>query len=507
MAMTSETRSRAARRGHVARAPVGVVDIGSNSVRLVVYDGISRAPSVVFNEKALCAIGRNMVSTGKLDPDGIARALEALARFAAIADGLGVVRIEAAATAAARDAANGPEFVKKGEQILGAPIRILSGEEEARIAAEGVQAAIPDADGMVADLGGGSLDVVSVSRGRIGRAGTLPFGPLRLMDLSAERIEKARAIVDEGLERLPGLDRMKGRTLYAVGGIWRNFARVHMADARYPLHVLQNYTITREQTIRLASVLAGQSRKSLERIREIPRRRIEAMPFGAVVLERLVKAGAFRNVVISAYGLREGLYFRLVPEELRGRDPLLEAARELNERTSRAPAHTQELMTFIAPLFQNEGADQRRLREAACLLSDIQWRGHPDYRATGAFWDILQAPWIGLDHAGRVRLAHAVFVRYADDEDPPERADRLLELIDGDDRRRSESLGLAMRLGYALSGSAPGVLAHAKLAVRGGDGFVLQITKARQGVVSEVVGRRLAALAASLRRTAKIELV
>ncbi|HEU0095404.1 MAG TPA: hypothetical protein VFQ52_03045, partial [Rhizomicrobium sp.] len=241
------------------RGPVAIVDIGSNSVRLVVYESPTRVAATLQNEKSICAIGREMVTTGRLHAEGCAAALEALARFRLVADGLNVELRDAVATAAARDASNGAEFIARAEKAWGGSIRILAGEDEARIAAEGVVAGIPDADGLAADLGGGSLDMVSVKAGRTSNALTLPFGPLRLMDQSKGDPDKARDIVDKGLKNIPGLS---ASALYAVGGIWRSFARVDMEEQNYPLHVLQQYVIPRGRALRLCKLLSGLSKDS-----------------------------------------------------------------------------------------------------------------------------------------------------------------------------------------------------------------------------------------------------
>ncbi len=279
------------------RSPLAIVDIGSNSVRLVVYEEESRTAATVQNEKSICGIGRDMVSTGRLHAEGCAEALEALARFRLIADGLGVQAREAVATAAARDAANGAEFIARAERAWGAPIRILAGEEEARIAAEGVIAGIPEADGLAADLGGGSLDMVGVKNGKTGKAFTLPFGPLRLMDQARGDPDKARDIVDKGLKSLPGLE---AAALYAVGGIWRSFARVDMEEQHYPLHVLQQYVIPRGRALRLCKLLSGLSKDSIRKIKVVSKRRAESLPYGAVVLERLIEAGGAKGCSIRA---------------------------------------------------------------------------------------------------------------------------------------------------------------------------------------------------------------
>lgn len=473
--------------------PLAIVDIGSNSVRLVIYESFSRTPAVFHNEKAICAIGRNMVSSGRLSEPGISSALAALARYRLLVDAHGVERREAVATAAARDAPNGLDFVRRAEAAWGGPIRILSGEAEARIAAEGVIAGIPDAHGLAADLGGGSLDMVPVQDGVTGDALTFPFGPLRLIDLAKGDCDKAREIVDKGLAKIDGLQKIGGRTLYAVGGAWRSFARVDMEESSYPLHVLHHYEIPRGRALKLARVLAQLSKKSLDRMRIVSRRRAEALPYGAIVLERLLLAADLDRVVISAYGLREGVLFEQLAPEERAKDPLLEFAAGTNRRLSRAQAHAGELFDWMSPLFAGETVEARRVREAVCLFSDIGWRRHPDDRATGVFGQVLTAPFAGASHRARALIATAIFHRYSGDEDFP-RGNRLGDLLDADDSKLARQIGLAARLGFAISASAVGELPRYRLRLSG-NRILLEVARRREAMAGEPLQKRLAALA------------
>jgi exopolyphosphatase/guanosine-5'-triphosphate,3'-diphosphate pyrophosphatase len=482
-----------------ARGPVAIVDIGSNSVRLVVYEAQTRIAASLQNEKSICGIGRDMVSTGRLHAEGCDAALEALSRFRMIADGLCVEHRDAVATAAARDAGNGAEFIRRAEQSWGRPIRILAGEDEARIAAEGVVAGIPEADGLAADLGGGSLDMVSVKAGKTGAAFTLPFGPLRLMDQSKGDPDKARDIVDKGLKNLPGIS---APALYAVGGIWRSFARVDMEEQNYPLHVLQHYVIPRGRALRMCRLLAGLSRDSVRKIKVVSKRRAESLPYGAVVLERLLEASDIRDVVISAYGLREGLlYARLTPEE-RAKDPLVEFARAANARDARVPVHADEMLGWTAPLFENDSADMVRVREASAFFSDVAWRRHPDDRALGAFGQVLTAPFAGASHRERALIAASVFHRYSGDEDVPQAA-AMAGLLDKDDEKRALLLGLAWRFAFSLSGAATGELANYRLRMTPSK-IVLEVPLRREAIAGEPVQKRLGALADALGRKGEI---
>jgi exopolyphosphatase/guanosine-5'-triphosphate,3'-diphosphate pyrophosphatase len=483
-------------------SPFAVVDIGSNSVRLVIYESFSRTPAVVHNEKAICAIGRDMVTRRRLHDEGMRLALDSLARFRILADAHHVELRDAVATAAARDAANGQEFVRRAEAAWGSPIRVLAGEEEARLAAQGVIAGIPSADGLVADLGGGSLDMVTVKSGDTGAAMTLPFGPLRLIDIANGDTEQARDVVRSGLGDTKRLGGLKGRSLYAVGGVWRSFARVDMEDLGYPLHVLHNYTIAGDRAVKISRVLGKLSRRSFDLMKVVSRRRAEALPYGAIVLEELLLATGLAQVVISAYGLREGLLYEQLAADERAKDPLIAFAAGANARISRTPQHAQEMFSWLAPLFAEESEELRRLRLAVCLFSDIGWRRHPDDRALGTFNQVLTSPFAGADHRTRALIATAIYYRYSGDEDFPQEA-QLGSLLGPEEAATARRLGLSLRLAFALSASAPGELPHYGLRMTPSR-IILEIPRRRAQIAGEPVQKRLAALAANMGRKAEV---
>jgi len=481
--------------------PFAVVDIGSNSVRLVIYEGPWRHAAALHNEKAICAIGRNMVSTGHLDEAGMEFALETLSRFRELSEGHNVRDTGAVATAAARDASNGRDFIRRAEKALGRPIRILSGEEEARIAAEGTVAGIPDADGLVADLGGGSLDMVTVKDGKTGAAATLPFGPLRLMDVAGANLNKARNTVEKGLDKLDFAKSLRGRALYAVGGIWRALAHVDMDERNYPLRVLHHYVIPAGRAVKLCRVVSGLSRKSLEKMRSVPKRRAEALPYGALVMEEMIQGLGLKEVVVSAFGLREGILQRKLKPDEAAKDPLLAFARDVNERESRLPGHAQELFRWMTPLFPKETPAERRIREAACLFSDIGWRRHPDDRAMGTFVQVLRGAYGGADHHERALMASSVYYRYAGDDDFPEETG-VAGLLGPEGAVAAQQIGVAARLAFGLSGAIEGELPRIKLHLTK-DAVTLEIPSAKKALLGETVHKRLADLAEAFSRKAQ----
>lgn len=477
-----------------------MVDIGSNSLRLVVYDGIRRAPRTLFNEKVMCGLGRNLETTGRLDPGGVDLALGNLQRFLALARNIGVVRLDVLATAAVRDASDGRAFVAEVEKRYRLKVKVLSGTEEGRLSAYGVLAGIPEANGVVGDLGGGSVELVPVAGGQVGAAATMPIGPLRLADYDGDD-RKLRDVIDRHLASVPWLGaKIDGGAFYAVGGAWRALARIHMEQTRYPLHIIQHYTVPRGEAEDFLDVIARQSRKSLEKITAVSRKRLDAVPIAARVLQRLLRRIGSKQLVFSAFGLREGHVYSLLREAAQREDPLLAACDDIGDANARFGADGEELFAWTSPLFAGESKEQRRLRHAAALLGDLAWHEHPDYRAEQALHGVLYMPVAGIDHGERAYLAATIYARYGGDQDS---FDVLHALLEDDTLAAARVTGLALRLGYTLSGGAPGLLSGSKLAIEGGS-LVLNLAPEAAKRYGESVQRRLDALGRSLGKRTEV---
>ncbi|HVY18106.1 MAG TPA: Ppx/GppA family phosphatase [Rhodopila sp.] len=475
----------------------GVVDLGSNSVRLVVYEGHTRNPVSIFNEKAVLRLGSGLQTTGHLNEEGMNQALTVMHRYYLIARAMGVTPFEVLATAAVRDATNGPEFVETLQaRMPGVPISILSGAEEAAYSADGVLCGIPTANGVLADIGGGSMELVRLVDGKRGASQTLRLGVIRLSERSGGDLIRARSVAEEDLRSVPWVDQVSDGDLYLVGGAWRALARIHLLQTGYPLQMVHHYVISREEARDLAGLISSAPRKVLERLPGAPRRRIDDLPFAAVVLRRLLRAANVRRVVFSASGLREGWFMRRMPEAIRLQDPLLSAAQELADRHGRDPSLPPALVSWTGPLFGRETLTEAKLREAACWVSDIGSHDHPEFRAEQAFLRVLRQPGIGLDHHARAFLALAVAIRYEADLDAPYLAPARM-LLDLSAAKRAEVLGTALRLAYTLSAGTKNLLAGTRLRVQGPT-LVLHL-RADSGVFAgESVLRRLERLAQAL---------
>lgn len=490
-------------------APVSVVDIGSNSVRLVIYEGLNRSPTVLFNEKILCGLGRGIAKTGLLDGEGIHRALSAVRRFRALSEQARATGMHVIATAAAREAANGPDFIEEAEIMLGQPIRVLSGREEAFYSALGVIGNFYKPDGIVGDLGGGSLELVDIQGTEIGDGITLPIGGLRLSETSGGSIGKARQIVRDNLAAAKLLKKGEDRTFYAVGGTWRNLAKLHMEVSGYPLQITQGYEIATDQALDfLHGVEKGATAKH-KAMRAVSRNRRSLLPFGAVAMSEILKAMCPKSVSFSAHGVREGFLYSLLSEDEKNLDPLINAANELAILRARSPEHARELADWTGEAFSAFGIEEKeeeaRYRQAACLLADISWRAHPDYRGAQSLNLIANGTYGGITHAGRAYIALANYYRFEG-----LRGDGLSEEIAAIATPRLQQyakiLGGLLRISYLFSASMPGVTPLLRFDQVGPDTLVLNIPARLRSFAGERLEGRLLQLARITDKTLHINI-
>lgn len=471
-------------------ARTAIIDIGSNSIRLVVYDGPRRIPFILFNEKVMAGLGASLGKTGMIEEAAMERGLVALARFAHLCRDMEVDEIRCVATAAVREAGNGAEFIRRAE-ALGLKVRLLSGEEEAHAAACGVLSAVPDADGIVGDLGGGSLELVRISGGQIRQSVSLPLGVLRIGDIHAKGGHVLERHVASLLKKC-GWDQVTpDLPFYLVGGSWRALARLDMHLAGFPLPVIHHYAMPRETPARLVRVLASMDKTRLRAIPSLSPSRIPTMSNAALLLSAMVRQLGSSRLVVSAFGLREGLLYQDLPAEIRALDPLLTAAAAEGEALGRFRGHGDLIDRWIAPVFNGDGNGLGRLRRAACLLADVGWRANPEFRAERGLEIALHGNWVGIDVAGRAILGQALYSHLGG-------GTAIVPALEGlapaQHLQQAIRWGLAIRLGQRLSGGVAGPL---ELGALERDGEVLRLVLAgkHKALFGEAVERRLRQLA------------
>lgn len=465
-----------------------IIDIGSNSIRLVVYGGPPRIPATLFNEKVMAGLGRSLDATGAIPPASIDAAVRALARFKRLADEMQVERLRTVATAAVRDASNGAVLLGRAAE-LGLDVELLSGEQEAEAAALGVLSAIPDADGIVGDLGGGSLELTRVGRGEVRERASFPLGVLRIGGVRGRELER---LVAGKLASAPWLQAARALPLYLVGGSWRALARVDMALSGYSLPIVHQYVMAPSAAQRLARTVAASSREELRLVPSLSGSRLATLGDASSLLAVLVKQLDTRGLVVSAYGLREGLMFGGLPADVRRLDPLIAAARDEAEAQGRFPEHGALLDRWIAPLFQGDG--DARIRLAACLLSDAGWRANPEFRAELAFETGAHGNWVGIDARGRALLGQALYTAFGGGSAI---MPQLTALASEADLRRALRWGLAIRLGQRFSGGVAAPLKRSALLVERG-ALQLETQGDDRALLGDAVEKRFRQLATEL---------
>ncbi|RWD01115.1 MAG: exopolyphosphatase [Mesorhizobium sp.] len=480
------------------RRPLSIIDIGSNSIRLVVYEGLARSPTLLFNEKMLAGLGRGIVSTGKLDPEAVTRSMEEFRRFRALSDQAGAEHMYVLATAAAREAVNGPDFIHRAEDVLKTEIRVLSGRQEAHYSALGVISGFHPASGIAGDLGGGSLELIDINGEAIGDGITLPLGGLRLQDMAKNSLVQAQKIARQELARAKLLKGGQGRAFYAVGGTWRNLARLHMEMTNYPLGVMHHYEISADSAQSFLKQVTKAEIEKVKGIEGVSKNRRSLLPYGAIVLQEIMSAMQPSKIVVSALGVREGFLYSLLDEAEQKADPLISAAEELALLRSRSVHHAHELVDWTGKAFAafgiDETEDEARYRQAACLLADIGWRAHPEYRGRQSLNIIAHASFIGVDHPGRAYLALAGAYRHDgifNEGIAPEikalAPPRILE--------RARVLAAMMRVVYLMTAAMPGVMPRLKWENRGNGMLALVLPASLADLYGERPAGRLAQLA------------
>jgi exopolyphosphatase/guanosine-5'-triphosphate,3'-diphosphate pyrophosphatase len=484
-----------------ALSRVGVVDVGSNSVRMVVFDGAARSPAYFYNEKIMCGLGKGLAETGRLHPEGKLRALAALRRFALLAEGMGAAPLTVVATAATREAADGPEFQEMVLHETGLKLHVIDGDEEARLSAQGVLLGWPEAKGIVCDIGGNSMELARIGGGKVGKRISTQLGPFRLQQVKGGE-DKRRHLIERVLRKAQDTIKSEGERFYLVGGSWRVIARLDMERRNYPLTVLHEYRMPVKSLLDTLDWIAANDLTMLRARTGTSAERMELVPLACEVLRGIIKVFQPSEIDISSYGIREGLLFEQMPERLRARDPLIEAARAAEISSARLPGTGKKLYEFLMPLFRDTPKERLRLAKAACYLHDTTWRAHPDYRAEVCFDNATRANLGGLDHPGRVFLGLALLHRYKNSRSGS-RLESLFRLLTEEEMQEAEVLGKAMRFGAMFAAGDPAEAGHLvwkpKKKV-----LELHLTERGEGLYGEVAKARFASLAQALRATPKV---
>lgn len=471
----------------VQNVRIGIIDIGSNSIRLVVYNAANRSPVPIYNEKVLCALGKGLANSGVLNPEGVAMGKVALRRFIAMARNMGIATLHVMATAAVRDAKDGKDFTNWVEKIYNVKVDVISGEEEAKLGAFAVCSSIYRPKGITADLGGGSLELVRVDDGKIGGHTSLPLGSLRMIDESKGDRDKLRKLIDKRFSEINWLDDEKTPSVYAIGGSFRAIAKIYMVLNDYPLEILHEYTVDAKNFMIFIKDILAMSNDKLEKLPASSSKRVPALAGAALVLEKLISVSKAQQVVFSASGIREGYVYEKLPLAQRSEDGLLSSCRDFSTRNGRSCNYSQELFDWMQPLITNENERMTRIRHAFCLLSDIAIHIHPEYRANWAFQRIIFSAFTSITHTERVILALALYHRY---QFKLKEDFAVLKLISPAEKMWARMVGTSANLAYHLSGGTAGNLPKTTLVIRDKN-VVLQFVGDMADIMGDSIQKRI----------------
>jgi len=459
-----------------------IIDIGSNTVRLVIYGGPPRVPVVLHNEKVTSRLGKGLVPGGKLGGKAMRTALAALARYAVLLRLKGVTNVETVATAAVRDAGNGAAFL---EQVaaLGLSPRLLSGEEEAVASAQGVMAAFPGASGVVGDLGGGSLELTHIDHDQCEHGSTMPLGMLRMAELRAE----GQAMFADSVEQELSAVDWSGRhtqPFYLVGGAWRALGRYAMKQQGWPIDDPHGFELSPEDALQLARTI-GRG-KLVSDGYGMSQSRFAGLPDAAALLGVLVQKLAPSRLVFSAWGLREGLLFRQLDKPAQGQDPLMAGVAAFCDRQGAAPAEAAMVTGWTAGASPIAGTGSQRLRLAISMLALASLRVEPNMRASQATDWSLRKRWLGIDAEGRAMMAAALIANTGRTQVP----ESLRLLASESALHEAVAWGLAIRLCRRFSGTTTHALACSALSQRDGQ-LVLQVRAPYHALCTDLVEKDL----------------
>ena len=474
---------------------IAIIDIGSNSVRMVVYHALKRVPLPLFNEKYMCALGKGLAKTGKLNPAGVKQAEAAIARFLVMANRLEVASLDIIATAAVRDATNGAEFVRGLEQQHGIKITVITGEREAELAAKAVLSSFHEPYGISADLGGGSMELAAVERTTVGDRASCHLGSLRILDTTDGKREKMEELIKTELKAIPWLKDSAPPCIYAIGGGFRTLAKLHMKKTNYPLDHVHEYHMSRRAVGQIREKLLELTPDEIKTLPGLSEKRAATIVPSAMVLHQLLNHTGAPEVRFSVSGIREGFFFDLLEPRTRKEDALLASARDLAALIGRAGTYGNELFEWMTPLFGNEPIAWKRIRQALCKLSELAWSIDPNFRANWAYHRIIQSSLKGIDHKERLMLALALYYRYQ----ARWKGDKSeIKLLDERERQWARCVGLAANLAFQLSGGRGGNLYHAKLKFHDGQ-VLLSLDEEAAPLRTEAVEKRVDGLGEALR--------
>lgn len=444
---------------------IAAIDIGSNSIRQIVAEVSSDGEIRVVDEmKAAPRLGAGLSETGALDQQHMDEAAEALTRMAELARQLGAKRIDAVATSAVRDASNGAAFIARLRKESGLKVRVLVGEEEARLAYRSALAHFELGSGrsVVMDIGGGSLELALVAEGLVERLISFPFGAIRLTELflkdrsAPKGVKKLRKHVRAAIRKALPVRDWRGAEVVGSGGTFTNLAGMYLARQGIKVRSVHGTRIPRHEVEHILEQLTALSPDERLSVEGLNPGRADIIVAGLAVAAEVLARVEPREVAASGYGIREGLLLESAhvkpviadPGEARRR-----SVQAFAERCHYEAPHSQQVQKIVLQLFDALGArlgcdpGERQTLSDAALLHDvgyhINYQGHHKH----SFHLIQHADLLGMSPDEQMVIAHVA--RYHRGREPRRKHEEF-SALDRNSRDRVRRLAALLRVADGL---------------------------------------------------------
>ena len=471
-----------------------IIDLGSNSIRMLIYDNLLNSQIPVFNEKAICELGKNLDKTGKLDPKGSDFALSVLQRFKRILSNLKVKKFKIIGTAAIREATDSKLFVAKVEKILKKKVEVLTGIEEAENSALGVIIGFQRVNGVVVDLGGGSLEIARVEKNIIYEKISLPLGVLRLFNQPKRNKDKINSIISFYLNKIEWLRKGKTKNLYLCGGTWRTLLNAHIFKTNYPLSILHQYKLPAIEALKFSNRLSSVKLIKSEKLVGVTKSRTNYIPIGSYILSSLIKICDPSNILCSVSGVREGSLINKAYLNILKKDSLNRSVHFIALKKGDFGENYIKLYNFLKKIFPNKDENfPIRLLLPACSLSNFDWGLGTYQRAELVFHEVINSPILKLSHNDRIKLGLVSFWRHCSTKYYPDL--EFLKLLSNSEITACRRIGAALRFASSISVISSIFYEKIKIYVANEKTLILKVPKKYSQVISNQVQKRLKSLA------------
>ena len=429
---------------------IGIIDIGSNSIRLVVFDGPRRSPLYLYNEKVFFRLGLQSFGKKAFDNATLKAVSRIINRYVAICQNMEIHKIIMFGTSALREASNSDVLVEEIRKNTSICVDVISGEKEAFYAAQGILLGFPNAEGIICDLGGNSVEFANICKRVIAECNSTLLGPLAITKLE-NKIEDIDRYIRKQLLGAVNANAAKDKPFFLIGGSWRAIAKIHMQRTQYPLKIIQGYKVKSKKIKKTLEFIQDSSFITKYDEINISADRLELLPLSARLLEIIIDELQIKTLTFSSFGVREGFLYHNLSEAEKKKDPLIEAAKFFEKKETRFPNMSKHTFKWISPLYENLPRKTKRVILAATKLHDIAWIAHPDYKTEMCLELVTRSNISGLSHKERVFLAMILLFRH---KAKPEKVfnSKLFKIVSKKKRKIARVLGKGLKLASTVLG-------------------------------------------------------